>query len=98
MKIIGLMSGTSLDGISAAVVRFTAREGGLIDQQLLAFIGSTYTSEQRSRLHAALTKGGRPLILSGSTVTQLSIGISPVFNQSCSSLLRGIPHVLVAVR
>jgi anhydro-N-acetylmuramic acid kinase len=51
------MSGTSLDGISAAVVRFTERDGGRIDPQLLAFIGSTYTSEQRSRLHDALTKG-----------------------------------------
>lgn len=54
---VGLMSGTSLDGISAAVVRFTPRDGGLIDQELLAFLGSTYTSEQRSRLHGALTKG-----------------------------------------
>jgi anhydro-N-acetylmuramic acid kinase len=54
---VGLMSGTSLDGISAAVVRFTPRDGGRIEPRLLAFIGSTYTSDQRSRLHQALTKG-----------------------------------------
>lgn len=54
---VGLMSGTSLDGISAAVVRFTPREDGRIDQQLLAFIGSTYTQEQRARLHHALREG-----------------------------------------
>jgi anhydro-N-acetylmuramic acid kinase len=54
---VGLMSGTSLDGISAAVVRFTPREDGRIDQQLLGFVGSTYSSEQRSRLQHALTEG-----------------------------------------
>jgi anhydro-N-acetylmuramic acid kinase len=54
---IGLMSGTSLDGISAAVVRFSERPDGRIDWQLLAFLGSTYTAEQRARLQRALTDG-----------------------------------------
>jgi anhydro-N-acetylmuramic acid kinase len=54
---IGLMSGTSLDGISAAVVRFTSHDGGRIDAQLLAFIGSTYSADQRSRFQRALTEG-----------------------------------------
>jgi anhydro-N-acetylmuramic acid kinase len=54
---VGLMSGTSLDGISAAVVRFTPADEGRITPQLLAFIGSTYTPDQRSRLQHALTGG-----------------------------------------
>jgi anhydro-N-acetylmuramic acid kinase len=54
---VGLMSGTSLDGISAAVVRFTERPDGRVDSQLLAFLGSTYTAEQRGRLQRALTDG-----------------------------------------
>ena len=52
---IGLMSGTSLDGISAAVVRFTRNDGEPIATELLAFIGTEYTSTQRDRLHRALT-------------------------------------------
>lgn len=56
MIYIGLMSGTSLDGISAAVVRFTQHEDTL-DAQLLAFVGSTYTSTQRARLQRALVEG-----------------------------------------
>src|SRR5690349_31592 len=49
------MSGTSLDGISAAVVRFTRNDTGHLDAQLLAFIGSRYSAVQRDRLRAALT-------------------------------------------
>jgi anhydro-N-acetylmuramic acid kinase len=51
------MSGTSLDGISAAAVRFDRTADGPIESELLAFIGTQYTPEQRSRLHAALTAG-----------------------------------------
>ena len=51
------MSGTSLDGISAAAVRFTRAENGTVDTQLLAFVGTSYASEQRDRLHRALTAG-----------------------------------------
>jgi anhydro-N-acetylmuramic acid kinase len=62
------MSGTSLDGISAAIVRFGQRDTGhatrdtgsvpdRIDCELLAFVTHEYTPQQRERLHAALTQG-----------------------------------------
>ena len=48
------MSGTSLDGISAAVVRFTER-GKKVTPELLASMDRPYTAGQRKRLAAALT-------------------------------------------
>ena len=53
------MSGTSLDGISAAVVRFIADDpsDNRIESQLLAFRSSPYTPAQRTRLEAALEGG-----------------------------------------
>lgn len=53
---VGLMSGTSLDGISVAVVRF-ASAGERIEHELLAFSGSAYSGEQRERLAAAMNHG-----------------------------------------
>ncbi|HEX7122185.1 MAG TPA: anhydro-N-acetylmuramic acid kinase [Gemmatimonadaceae bacterium] len=52
--LVGLMSGTSLDGISAAVVRI-AESGERVDAQLLAFRQFPYSDVQRDRLAAALT-------------------------------------------
>jgi len=56
---VGLMSGTSLDGISAAVVRFLPDDANdnRIEPQLLAFRTSPYTAAQRARLEAALERG-----------------------------------------
>jgi anhydro-N-acetylmuramic acid kinase len=56
MILIGLMSGTSLDGISAAMVRFT-REGERVTAELLAYDVLGYTPEQRDRLSHALVSG-----------------------------------------
>ena len=49
------MSGTSLDGISAAVARFRDASDGRIDVDLLAYTSRAYTSAQRARLATALS-------------------------------------------
>lgn len=51
---IGLMSGTSLDGITAAVVRFTPRDGDAVDAELLGFTVHEYSPARRERLARAL--------------------------------------------
>ena len=49
--VVGLMSGTSLDGVSAAV----ARVGGTpVLAELLAFVQRPYTSAQRARVERAM--------------------------------------------
>ncbi|MEO7369005.1 MAG: anhydro-N-acetylmuramic acid kinase [Gemmatimonadaceae bacterium] len=57
LVLVGLMSGTSLDGITAAVVRFTKADAGGVSAELLAFSVRDYTTEQHDRLAAALTAG-----------------------------------------
>lgn len=51
---VGLMSGTSLDGISAAVVRFDDAADGAIAHELLGFTQTAYAPAQRERLAAAM--------------------------------------------
>ena len=54
--LIGLMSGTSLDGIAAAAVRFH-RSGDGDRPELLAFESVAYTDDQRARLAAGMVQG-----------------------------------------
>lgn len=54
LVLVGLMSGTSLDGISAAVVRFSERPGSRIEFELLAYTSTPFSPQQRERLGAAL--------------------------------------------
>jgi len=52
--VVGLMSGTSLDGISAAVVRFDRGNDGHIAYDLLGMSVREYDADQRDRLARAL--------------------------------------------
>ena len=54
---VGLMSGTSLDGISAAVARFTPIGAEAFDVELLGFHVHEYAAAQRERLLAAMREG-----------------------------------------
>ena len=54
---VGLMSGTSLDGISAAVARFTPTATQAFDVELLGFHVREYTPAQRDRMLAAMRDG-----------------------------------------
>ena len=55
--LVGLMSGTSLDGISAAAVRFVDAPDGRIQPTLLAFTHRPYGADDRRRLEAAMRAG-----------------------------------------
>ena len=55
--VVGLMSGTSLDGVTAAAVRFTDDHPGRTGIELLAWLTHPYGAEQRARLTRALTSG-----------------------------------------
>ena len=52
---VGLMSGTSLDGISATVARFHPESDDRFTAEMLAFISLPYTPAQRARLERALS-------------------------------------------
>ncbi|MFO7587113.1 MAG: anhydro-N-acetylmuramic acid kinase [Gemmatimonadota bacterium] len=60
---IGLMSGTSLDGVDAALVRFEGEEERPAAARLVAFRTDAYGSVFRDRLSAAVRgDGGAPLL------------------------------------
>lgn len=52
---VGLMSGTSLDGISATVARFHPESDDRFTAEMLAFLSRPYTPDQRKRLERALS-------------------------------------------
>jgi anhydro-N-acetylmuramic acid kinase len=54
---VGLMSGTSADGISAAVASFDRTEGGRVRADLLAYHSRSYTPAERERLLRAIESG-----------------------------------------
>lgn len=54
--LVGLMSGTSLDGISAAVVRFDEKDAR-ISAELLAFDHRPYLPAERMRIEALMQRG-----------------------------------------
>src|SRR5438034_2595008 len=52
---VGVMSGTSLDGVSTALVRLTEQP---LDAQLVAFRQDSYTTPERGQIIEAIARGG----------------------------------------
>lgn len=59
LRAIGLMSGTSLDGVDAALVRFTGPPDAL-HWEIEAFVSMPLTAQQRTQIHEAIVHGGAP--------------------------------------
>ena len=57
MIVIGLMSGTSLDGIDAALVRIEGNRPDAIEWEVLGATTLPFDSEQREQIHAAIVEG-----------------------------------------
>jgi anhydro-N-acetylmuramic acid kinase len=55
--VIGLMSGTSLDGVDAALVEFEGEGTGDLRWAMRAFVTVPYTPEQRERIQRAIVAG-----------------------------------------
>ncbi len=55
--VVGLMSGTSADGISAAVASFDRSRDGVVRAELLAYLSRSYDRTERERLLRAIEEG-----------------------------------------
>jgi anhydro-N-acetylmuramic acid kinase len=57
MKVIGLMSGTSLDGVDAVLAEFQGRTPETLEWRVLGFVSVPYTLERRNIIHNAILEG-----------------------------------------
>lgn len=58
LRVIGMMSGTSLDGIDAALVDIDGTTHADLTWKLIEFLSVPYTAEQRKLIHDAMLRGG----------------------------------------
>ena len=57
MKVIGLMSGTSLDGIDAVLAEFGGDSVAQLEWRVLGFVSQPYSLERRNTIHRAILEG-----------------------------------------
>ena len=57
MNVVGLMSGTSLDGIDAVLVEISGRSEAEFAWRMRAFVTLPYTADERRRIHDAIVRG-----------------------------------------
>ena len=58
MKFIGLMSGTSLDGVDAALLEIEGDDSASFSAALLAFVSRRYSAAQRRGIEKTIEEGG----------------------------------------
>ncbi len=84
VRIIGLISGTSVDGIDAALVEIT---GSTTDLQVEFVVGETYSYPEKLRSQILAVCGGEPLSLA--ELAQLDDAIAFEFAQAALTLQTG---------
>ncbi len=62
MRVIGLMSGTSLDGIDAVLAEFDGASVAALEWRVLGFVSLPYTLERRNTIHRAILEGSAEAI------------------------------------
>jgi anhydro-N-acetylmuramic acid kinase len=84
--VIGLMSGTSLDGIDAALIEIGGDDAAP-DWKIRAFLDVPYTAEQRSAIHEGIVQG------SAASLCRLNVDIGEWFANAAQRLLdeAGVP-------
>ena len=87
MHIIGLMSGTSVDGIDAALIHLTSPQQAPLQFQLLAHLTHPYPPEIRS--HILQTSSGTPLSIAA--LAHLDNTIAQTFAQAAILVNQGFP-------
>jgi len=57
MKVVGLMSGTSLDGIDAVLAEFSGTTEADVEWSLRAFVTTSFKPRQRRQIQEAISRG-----------------------------------------
>jgi anhydro-N-acetylmuramic acid kinase len=91
-QVLGVMSGTSLDGIDAVLARFERREGRLA-WEVLARFERPYAPELKRRLEAAI----RPESSNVQELTQLHTEVGEAYAELVSEAMRSASIDLVAL-
>lgn len=92
LNVLGLMSGTSLDGLDAVVARLEDT-GGKLGWQILDRQSSEYPAAVREQLHAAL----KPETSDVRTLTQLHAQVGASYAELCATLAERTQVDLVAL-
>lgn len=82
MLAIGLMSGTSLDGVDAALVELDGDAAAALSWRLLAFRPAPYSREQRDAIHAGIVDGD------AASLCELNANLGEWFADAALALLR----------
>ncbi len=84
-RIIGMMSGTSADGIDAALVEFSEPEPGLVEFQLLGFRESPLSPGLRAEVLAACAKAADT-----QAICKLNFALGEAFAEAANGLLKDL--------